>query len=586
MSWIFGIFFKESGSRSETERYLPFNGSKIVKNVTNRISLIMSGPQLTGILKLSEGNYDKAIVAGTGIDTEAFRILSDEMWKTTLPRFSQNRPDGQYAALCWCESEVLLYNDPMGIRKWFVAELDEVILFSTRLDLLTAALPNPEIDFSALGSWWNLIFKLSTQKCFIRDVMQSGMKCTITISSSGAEETHRPWAPEPVTTDQETVMDLLGKYMSIPANSSYNTLLSLSGGMDSRTMLAILLGMRHKTLIYTAGEKYLPDSSMAERIASSLNLPIHFNNFSRFDPRSLYPQLEDTILRFTMFFKPQDALFFRDLLSTGKKQFFLDGAFGEIYRRSLGIQILTAGKKKLLDKNPEVLLKYFKQTRQKLFTDEISEILRRSMFNDIEKLFIDMPDTSTMGLELWLDLLIVRYRLDMDDMGGIDSLIPNIMPFTQHTLLNHLFSLPNDKKSHSIMNRKIIARYTPYLKQFPLIRNNIETPYFTVSNNYLSMVWTKAVQRLRGHYIYKQPAEFIKVIHPYLEEQIFDRETTDCALFNIPKLKHTITNLKSIQPEETNLLFDFLNINTWRRLCNKEIAPRPNWWIQDNSFYE
>jgi hypothetical protein len=169
---------------------------------------------LTGILELTDGPYDKAIVAGTGIDTSSFRTMTDAMWKPVLPRFSQSRPDGQYAVLCWNNSELALYTDPMGLRKWFVAELDDVILFSTRLDLLTAALPNPEIDFSALESWWHLIFNLSPQKCFIRDVMRSGMRCTITISPSGANEAHRPWIPEPVTTNLETVIGLLEKYMS------------------------------------------------------------------------------------------------------------------------------------------------------------------------------------------------------------------------------------------------------------------------------------------------------------------------------------------------------------------------------------
>lgn len=563
MSWIFGIY-KYKNDVQEINIPAKLKKFELYNSDTFTIYSDISSKIVFSDINEHEG----VLVSGIGLDNNQGKLLIGNAWNEKL---NFNELDGQYAFLKWSNDDLYLQTDKVGLRKFYIFhdQNKKFSLFSTRLDIVTAAIPNPTINMSALGSYYSLIFSLRKQDSIINDVTKTSPGSVIKFTKEKCNEDYKEWSPS--ETVDNNIIDMLENTVSLPYKNGYGTILSFSGGLDSRSLLALLnTNVKEKLEAFCAGDRELPDLLLAEEICHKENIPLIKEFYAPQKMGNLYLHLKDVSLRTNMLFGLQNSLFFSGLKNIkSNNSIIIDGAFGELLRTMLGNKLFFNGRKDLLNSDPEVFKKYFSKKVPDFFNSNAKNLFSEGLDSDCESVFKSMPKTSEITVDKWIDLFMIRYRLGSEDSEYIDSVIPNIMPFAQHSILSAMLSIPRSKKTNNKINHQIISKMYPRLKGYPLIRVNRKVPYITSYNNIFSALYFKFMPL----YYDNMSSQIVKECFDEIAERINSSSFKACEYYDHEYVFQLFNNFSETECNDTaSILLDFFNFDFWQQQCfNKDI---------------
>ncbi len=182
------------------------------------------------------------------------------------------------------------------------------------------------------------------------------------------------WSP-PGRSVQRTNL-LLHEVALFPLEHEQMLSLGLSGGMNSRTILALLLGNgRSGWQVHSIGDRDNSDVAGAKLISERLKIPIQI----------LYYQLEgtdtvDSIMNspkaYSLLSEMTDSLFgykrlslFSDLRERG--YWTTDGGYGELLSRSYVNRFVFMGRMTVARNGPTAVLKFFSRPRSPIFNPDV-----------------------------------------------------------------------------------------------------------------------------------------------------------------------------------------------------------------------
>ncbi|MEO1022140.1 MAG: hypothetical protein AAFW89_06305, partial [Bacteroidota bacterium] len=268
MSWFFGGSGDISIYRSRIlSNQLPF---QLLLDDENRF-VCAGGPPTTTILSAPSIKCGFA-VCGTGISRGIpHRYLSKSDWShllNTKPEHIQNQ-NGHFAICAWESSGISLYTDAVGLRGLFIWKKRDTVLFSTHLELLTRVTGERTINWKQLGSQW-LGLNPFDATCFFSGIQRIGPSSVVHLTQNDVRVHVSPlsWNSDQSSTP-ESVIELLSSILTLPFSENEAVSLGLSGGLDSRFLLGLLMQNPHQTWgIHTFGEEKNPDRLVARRLAT------------------------------------------------------------------------------------------------------------------------------------------------------------------------------------------------------------------------------------------------------------------------------------------------------------------------------
>lgn len=133
-----------------------------------------------------------------------------------------------------------------------------------------------EIDFPAFGSHWLAHNQLS-HGSYMKGVTRMPPNSIMTLSADGISLKNDLWIPDSSSSTPEEFIGLLKQFLWDRIEIGLTVSFGLSGGLDSRFLLALLVSEKPDSLaLHLFGHPEEPDVRIAKEIARCLALPQEF----------------------------------------------------------------------------------------------------------------------------------------------------------------------------------------------------------------------------------------------------------------------------------------------------------------------
>jgi hypothetical protein len=573
MSWMFGIISRDISPKKISQcnaiHGIPLKAFTKKESFHFSIgglrSTCISGEALNG---QNETESFWCTLGVTFADKNSKRtLLSQNDWDAVRGILPKDL-DGHFVHASYQNERFEFETDRIGLRTLYWAEASDAILVSTRIDWLTKFLGNCRIDFERLGARW-LTFNQITYDSMIGSIHRLGPSGRLVVDRGRVFFSHRPF--EPSFSGTFSVTDSIEQLRrhSIPVIADHlEPTLGLSGGLDSRVLLALMLASGSRTFhTHSFGNRNEPDVFVPDRMSKDCG-------FRHISYESPLPTIEETIPLIHAYAAETNLV---EPVSTVLRlgdhrvlnpstQVLVDGAFGELVRRKYLSRFILNGKKAIEKRNVDVILKNLQIERADIFTREVTALMTAGVKKEIAEMLETMPDINRIGIENYLDLWAVRARLpnySCDAQARLDSSLLNFMPFAQSSYIDTIFDIPVRYRRNAALFRKIIKQNAPRLATYPLVKINTTHPFSLPS--LASIALSKAKIRLGYQYNDESVHVFLQLIKEYVLDLVHSEETIEYPAYEYKKIATKVQDYYAGAKYLSGEVSWWLTFELWRR---------------------
>lgn len=564
MSWIFGC--KGIVNDQELRPGVPFD--KALFSFRSGNIFITAGGNPDSCFFSAE---EKWIACGFGIIemNNQKRMMTKENWSEYF--HNQRHPviEGHFIAINWNDNELHFHNDTLGLRTIYFHESASRIFFATDLNKLTSFIKSAAIDFKILGSRWHLFNQMSNES-FIKNVRKLPPDSEATIKSNSLNILSKNFNYNIPGTTDENLYGSIRRYVNIKLPDRYSLSLGLSGGLDSRMLLAAMLKEKLNFKVHTFGYEDDQDAIVAIRIGRSLNLetqhikyePCYDDDFIvRLNKYCVDVQLAEAASSYIKLRVFEDEYF--------KNKILIDGALAEFARRQFMNRLLYRGRKFIFNKDYISISKLLTVHRTSIFSAEIQKDMNAGILEDIENIFSELPEVNKVGAENFVDLMVLKYRVPNyfgPEQSRLDNIIMSFMPFAQVKLILTSLGIPVKHRSDGKLFYKAIDEYYPPLKKIPLVKNGITYPYG--SSTIKSFLITSVKKRFIKTSSYNYKVELFDSIEAYVRDIFADQKTQHYSIYDQTAVKKIISEYYSGKKDRVDELDWLYSFEIFRRKMN------------------
>jgi len=499
------------------------------------------------------------VVCGLGMDKR--NILSSEDWSRLIEN-SQTPTDGHYVIFRWDKDKIRAENDILGLRELFWEKKGEGFVISTRLDWVAKACNKATIDFLKIGSLW-LGPSLMNWESFIDDIYRLGPGGCVeyTLDAFNIDNRRKFERPAGTKVSVDDVLESLIDAISVEPETGKK--LSLSGGLDSRALLAALHGTRQKWEAFTFGFHDEPDCEIVFSMAKNKKFPLDFWETEIPTGDEIWRIFCEHTARKLMTLPVSTAIALDTLEKLrGRDCITIDGGLGEILRQRVLRKLAPVPNMPL---NTRIVRKLLSSPYPAIFNRDAMNQMEQGFMTDIETA-LEMSRGMTAGetAEMWA----IWFRLPNFsgfEQARLDEITRNFMPFVQPSIINKGLLMSHSDRRNSALHLALLKRFAPELSKYRLARFGRKLPFTIGVNPYLMRMWlpfTKDCGTPIENRFFRNNIEFVK-------DRIFDRLSSQQFAEN-PIYNH-----------------EFIKFGIKNYLNGKDSAkPIIDWWLTVELFLE
>ncbi len=570
MSWILAAI-NTPANVSETARGLVRQTPSSLFESRSESHFIAAG----GIAETCHYNQDHEaengwIVVGLGLQlhiaTHSCTTLSQSDWQHILTQDTPPLPkDGHFAIIKWQHGKIEAFTDALGTRPLYYAKIGDGLIVSTRLDWVTQLAGTHEIAFSNFGSQW-LAFNQLDFAPLIKGTGRLGSKGHLRFEQGKLRVHHTPWSPDTIQHQKPDFKQTLKAFTNPVLPEPLTLSLGLSGGLDSRTLLA-LIKRPSTTSLHTFGSEEKADVRIAIDIAKSIDFPHVLLHEGVPAPDECLQLLQHQVAQTQAMTNASAVLGLRyyDALRNNNRA-IIDGGFGEAARRQFMNRLLRQGKRVLKQQNFEAILPFIATPRADLFNSEIQQRMEAGVARQFKQAWQDLPPVSTLGLENALDLLSTRSRLPNFfgfEQNRLDGLLLNYMPFAQPSVLDAVFNTPVHKRKEGRQFKQIIQSHMKMLTHFPLVKGAYQYPFRLSSTG--AYIWTKIKSKIKPAQPDGLQHLFLEAMRPFALDTLSSAETRTYAPYDYQKIRRKVEGYYAGEKQLAYYVDWWLSFEVWRQ---------------------
>lgn len=565
MSFFLGI----SGNFSKAEEC--FIQSKFSSNhLFQNKNFILGFEGIPETLIFDVDNNKGFVVGGIGISAEGNKFLNTDDWKAAFSNSTYNlaNVNGHFAAVVFDENKIKLITDTLGLREIYYFKKKNAIYFSTRLDILATLTNNNEPNLNTSSSAW-LLTNHFGYASLVKNIERLGPGGLLEIVNDNFLVSHpNEYLPKFANTfDDNPVKSKLEELTLLPIKENKNLSLALSGGMDSRVLLAYLLMNDASFSVHTFGEMTQPDAVIAKNISDYHHIDHLFFPNEIPPPKLLIDYLKNMIGQTLLTMPASETLHMKNHAAVyNQNKFIIDGGYGEILRRELLNKVLLLNKKAVLQENYSGLIPHLQSYRADIFKDEITKTMRNDLTGQIETACRALPDVKIIGLEHWLDFFAIKLKMPNVNGPGqalMDALAPGYMPFAQKTLLDEGFLLSPTLKKNGKIFKSILLANKLNLNKFPLVKNQITYPYG--SSSLSARLFVQLKKKFGNVYADPSRLDMLNLLEEYFTHLINSTAFKNYELYDFEKIKKIVGGYYSGNKSFAYELDWLLTFELWRQ---------------------
>ncbi len=554
MSWIFGCL-SENINEDDTRKFHSIHGDPfyVFKNTSFYLTAggnkntIFTSKEIDQISNSSQG----WLVSGIGLisDGQNQKLMSVGDWGKVLVSsfFDASKINGHFVVIIWGnESSIKIYSDLIGFRTIYLLRLKDKTVFSTELTWLTKFIQNPTINFYAFGSRW-LTFNQLSHKCVINGIEKLPPAGMFEIDFDNVIDKTKNWIPQKIDATVKSFSHCLTSFLFPKSNLNFDNSFGLSGGLDSRTLLALALSETNlnphgKFQVHTFGFENDDDVIIASKICNELKIKqtllIKELIFGGEFLGKLSVYIKDTLLvePASCFLK---NIYFEDGYFSNR--ILIDGANGEIARRQFFNRLYVKGKSDLRNRYARNILKYLRMLRADIFILDVMKEMEIGCLSDVESIFEIIPSVQNIGVDRFLDLSAIKFRFPNyfgPEQSRLDKKIISYMPFSQISVIEQAFNLPLSLKKNSHLFYRLVSTHQPILEKFPLVKNDLIYPYGL--NSMSAFLYTNLKKRFSFQKNSNHVFHFYHTVKDYVNDLISSIEVQQIPFYDYKKIRKLI----------------------------------------------
>jgi hypothetical protein len=353
----------------------------------------------------------------------------------------------------------------------------------------------------------------------------------------------------------------------------YTPSLGLSGGLDSRLLLALLTSSSKQGYVtHTFGDPEDPDVQVAGRITTALGLFHHYFNDPLPDVERCVSGIRSFVAE-TILIEPGTSYlklrYYPKLREDGR--LMIDGGFGEIARRQYLNRVVRFGRAALRTRDSSRMFQLMRSYRADIFSQEVTILLEAGARLSLDKVLNEMPAAEKIGIENFADLLAVRTRVPnygASEQARLDSEILNFMPLVQPSFLRAVFGIPAKLRSNAGLYYDIIRTLNPTLGQFPLTKSGI-TYRFGLSTN-LSWLTTKVKSNVTKVYSDPKPDQLLARLREYVVDVAHSKDVATNSMYDYRKVIDAVSRYYRGEHHLRSRVDWWLTFELWKRSLSFE----------------
>jgi hypothetical protein len=476
--------------------------------------------------------------------------------------------DGHFVRITLSQNKFVIRNDRLGLRSLYWYETQSEGIISSRLDWIAQYARGLAINFASLGSRW-IMYNQLTFDCPVEGVKRLGPAGRLHIRPDGISYANTPFTPRMTGEFHLPRIDEKMFRLIDPVWDHHLCIsLGLSGGLDSRVLLAYMLNSKNTRFsTHTFGHAADPDVVIPERISSNEGFPHVTYDAPLPDSSTIVTLLNDYVSQTNLVEPISTALRLRNYHGLDNSKFLLmDGAFGEVARRQYLNRLVMSGKGAITRKNVDVIFNGLKAHRADIFNEDVKKEMLSGARNEISHMFETMPDINTIGMDNYLDLWTVRTRLPnytSDEQARLDTTIVNYMPFAQPCYIDEIFTMPVSLRRNGVLFRDTIRRLHAPLVHYPLAKNDTLTPFML--STYTSRLWALAKNKLGLQYRDETTHVFLQSIKDFVMDLLSSQETKEYAPYDYSRIESIVNAYYRGNRGAANEVNWWLSFELWRR---------------------
>jgi hypothetical protein len=489
MSWFIAAIGPWGEAELQKLAQGPRDGATIVQDGSFTLKYGGENAFCISYARGGEDGIDRgAVVCGVGLDLRlsGTRMMGSSEWHSLLKQGDEHcqLPDGHFAGLMWTGGHFTLFTDQLGLRDLHVWQKGEQFLVATSPSLIAQVFSGLEIDTTTFGSTWLQVNSLTRSSVFAELTRISGGRAHI--ERGKCETSIAPWVPTlGVNKKSEHLRTFLSTTVNSTIQGSDYSALCLSGGTDSRALLSLLAPEYYRCVeAVTLGDSAHPDSVIALRLADKTGI-----RHTQFDWEfPALPECEAQLDAYTQNMhccQPASGILNARYFDAFRSRYsmMIDGGFGEIWRSGFLNRLRYAHTPNIIADPAAALRGALRHSRGSFFDTEFVRTMERGALRASQDAVHSLPAISDCGLDNWLDLIAVNFRLPTyygPEQARLDDILPSFMPFAQRTLLNELFALSVSVRNGEKFFRSLIST-NRILRSTPLVKGSLLVPAWAPS---------------------------------------------------------------------------------------------------------
>lgn len=571
MSWCFGVIGPDVCSKNVL-RYQTVHGVHLHQNVKENSYYFACG-----------GNINTCFTGNNSIDDSFWIGLGVIVRNETAKDYIQNQTDwnniahnnalfekinGQYVLLTYKDNTFEIRTDTLGLRTIYWCQKGKEIIVSTRIDWIAKYFEGLEIDYTSIGSRW-LMFNQLSYHSLVKGTHRLGPNGRLKIENNRISCSDQSYTPRisKDTSLQESIECLQALVLPF-FNGPKQITLGLSGGLDSRVLLSLILKSKNSNFqTHTFGDIHNPDIFIPKLISEREHFKNYTYNTTLSSSQDLIPILQTYAAETNLIEPISTALRLNNNSCLDPNKFVLvDGGFGEIARRQYMNRMAIHGRMPFQDHNIALILKSLRVQRGNIFTAEINRQMEEGVHNEISNMLNTMPDLNEIGLENYLDLWSIRTRIPnfgSDEQARLDKQIVNYMPFAQVSFVDSVFTMPISMRKNGTLFRKIIKTSYPSLRKYPLVKNGTTYPFLLSTKS--SWIYTKIKSKIGYTYSENPLDPFLESMKEYIFDTLLSKNVKEYPAYDYQNIHNSIIDYYNGNQSSKNEILWWLTFDLWRK---------------------
>jgi hypothetical protein len=559
MSWF---FLRWGSGKFDKAQRLPEIKHEFQRD---RLRVMAGGPELTCLFH-QEDEQSGFVVCGAGLhdDGKRVRMMSVEDWRNWLAESARDvaQLGGHFAVAQWTSAGVRFFNDALGLREIFYEESPDRLKLSTHLQPIAAARDINSLNARSFGGKWCLHIQ-SDHGSPINEVGRLGPAGRGSYSSEGlVVERTKPSFDYTALDDKKIAHDIIEKirrFTLFPIQQGSRTTLALSGGVDSRHILAALNDQpRDAWEAFTFGNESDADVRVARLLSEKLNFQLQVVPTSPIDLASA----QDFVIT-TDLFKPISGAYAHLSYRALHPGIIIDGAPGELLRRRLFTKLEHFGAKAVAEHNWDEVTKYLWTEQPDIWNEELARSLREHAREQIRSLGESLPSSTEIGIGNWIDTMFCNTwfsNTNGAEQRRVDGYTFSTSPFLQPSMLRDVFHTREEYRKSGKLSKHVLRSLSPEAAGFPYAKDEVIFPSWTPW--YLAKLYGKLAKKRSP--VASDQDRFLQEFKTPILDALHSQAVRESALYDHKRLHERITQYYNGVHEHAAFVDWWYSFEVWR----------------------